>query len=145
MYDYAMQGYYDMLRQMYGQQMPRSAQQQQASNVLPPQQVIRVAGKKSIDKLEMSPDSSVLIMDTSAPIVWLCVSDGLGNVTSTAYDIALHQDTPAFDVAGFAGDVEKRLQALENRFLEVTADDGKPHAADAHSGKANEWSGSKAR
>lgn len=144
MYDYAMQGYYDMLRQMYGQQMPRSTQQQ-ASNTLPPQQVIRVAGKKSIDKLEMSPDSSVLIMDTSAPIVWLCVSDGLGNVTATAYDITVHQDIPPFDVAGFAGDVEKRLQALENHFSEVTADDGKSHVADAHSGKANEWSGSKAR
>ena len=144
MYDYAMQGYYDMLRQMYGQQMPRSTQQQ-ASNALPPQQVIRVAGKKSIDKLEMSPDSSVLIMDTSAPIVWLCVSDGLGNVTATAYDITVHQDIPPFDVASFAGDVEKRLQALENRFSEVKANDGKSHVADAHSGKANEWSGSKAR
>lgn len=63
-------------------------------NVLPAQQVIQVAGKASIDTLQMSPNSSILIMDTTAPIVWLCVSDGLGKVTATAYDITAHQDVP---------------------------------------------------
>lgn len=138
MYEYPMQGYYDMLRaQMYGQQMPRTGQN--AANVLPAQQVIQVAGRQSIDSLQMSPNSSVLIMDSSAPIVWLCVSDGLGKVTATAYDITLHQDAPAFDVAGFAENVEGRLSALEKYFTEVTANDGKPHDADARNGKSNDW------
>ena len=138
MYDYGMPSYYDMLRaQMYGQQMPRQAQAQ--GNVLPAQQVIQVAGKQSIDTLQMSPNSSVLIMDTSAPIVWLCVSDGLGKATATAYDITPHQDAPAFDVAGFAENVEGRLSALEKYFTEVTANDGKPHDADARNGKSNDW------
>jgi hypothetical protein len=135
-YGYPQLSYYDYIRQSMGQ-TPQPAQQQ--ANVLPAQQVIQVAGRQSIDTLQMSPNSSVLIMDTSAPIVWLCVSDGLGKVTATAYDITVHQDTPPFDVAGFAGDVEKRLQALEKRFVEVDINAGKPDATDARSGKANDW------
>ena len=76
------------------QNMPPQATQQ---NVLPPQTVIQVNGKASVDALRMSPNSSVLLMDTTEPVVWLCTSDGLGNVTSVAYDITLHHDTPPVD------------------------------------------------
>lgn len=86
------------------------SQQPAAPNVLPPQQVVQANGKASIGALRMSPNSSVLIMDTTAPIVWLCTSDGLGNVTPIAYDIAPHKDTPAPDVSSF----ENRLSAVEN-------------------------------
>lgn len=138
--------YYDMLRQQMQQQAIQPATAPQA-NVLPPQQVIQVAGRQSIDTLQMSPNSSVLIMDTSAPIVWLCVSDGLGKVTATAYDITLHQDTPAFDIAGFAESVEDRLSALESKIIktaEVKRDE-QPHDADAQrgDGKSNGWAAGK--
>lgn len=137
---FAPQSYYDMLRaQMFGQQTPQPAPQ--ASNILPPQQVPQVDGKKSVDTLQMSPNSSVLLMDKTAPIVWLCVSDGLGKVTATAYDIALHQEVPPFDVAGFAQTVETRLQALESKFSEVDIDADKSDARNAQPAKANGWSG----
>lgn len=85
--------------------------QPQAMNVLPPQQVVQANGKASISALKMSPNSSVLIMDTTAPIVWLCTSDGLGNVTPIPYDIAPHKDKSEPDVSDF----EKRLSDVENR------------------------------
>lgn len=136
-YGYAQPTYYDMLRQQMAPQQPA-----QQANVLPAQQVIQVAGRQSIDTLQMSPNSSVLIMDTSAPIVWLCVSDGLGKVTATAYDITVHQDTPPFDIAGFAESVEGRLAALENKIKAEVKRDEQPHDADARSGdsKPNSWS-----
>ena len=82
-------------------------------NVLPPQQVLQANGKASIDALRMSPNSSVLIMDTTAPIVWLCTSDGLGNVTSMPYDIAQHVEEPVDDP------LEKRLAAIESQLKEI--------------------------
>lgn len=138
--------YYDILRQQMQQQAIQPATAPQA-NVLPPQQVIQVAGRQSIDTLQMSPNSSVLIMDTSAPIVWLCVSDGLGKVTATAYDITLHQDTPPFDIAGFAESVEGRLSALENKVIKTAEvkHDEQSHDADAQrgDGKSNGWNAGK--
>lgn len=137
-YGYAQPTYYDMLRQ---QMAPQPAQQQ--ANVLPAQQVIQVAGRQSIDTLQMSPNSSVLIMDTSAPIiVWLCVSDGLGKVTATAYDITVHQDTPPFDIAGFAESVEGRLKELENKVLKE-AEKHEPDVASTRSEKPNGWNAGK--
>ena len=136
---YYPQSYYDMIRAQMAPQQPAP----QSSNVLPAQQVIQVAGRQSIDTLQMSPNSSVLIMDTSAPIVWLCVSDGLDKVTATAYDITVHQDTPPFDIAGFAKNVETRLKELEKQIKEGKNDD-EPDAASARSGsKPNNWASGK--
>lgn len=141
MYGYPQPSYYDYIRQSMGQ-APQPAQQQ--ANVLPAQQVIQVAGRQSIDTLQMSPNSSVLIMDTSAPIVWLCVSDGLGKVTATAYDITMHQDTPPFDITGFAESVEGRLSALESKITtkEVKRDE-QPDVASSRSDKPNGWASGK--
>lgn len=48
--------------------------QQASQAILPQQQVLQVNGKASVDTIRMAPNSSLLAMDTSAPIVWLCVS-----------------------------------------------------------------------
>ena len=79
-------------------------------NVIPQQQILQANVKQSINSLRMYPNSSALIADTTAPIVWLCTSDGLGNVTPVAYDIAPHKDTPAPDIHDF----ETRLSAVES-------------------------------
>lgn len=90
----------------YGMPQPT---QMGSPNVLPPQQVLQANGKASISALRMSPNSSALIMDTTAPMVWLCTSDSIGNVTSVPYDISPHKDTPAPDTNNF----EQRLSAVE--------------------------------
>ena len=77
------------------------------NSYLPAQQIIQVSGRQSVETMQMAPNSSVLVMDTTAPIVWMCVSDGVGRVTATPYDIAEHHDAPAPD------SVEARLAALE--------------------------------
>ena len=84
-------------------------------NMLPPQQVIQVNGKASVDTIQLAPNSSVLVMDTSAPIVWLCVSDGIGKVTATPYDIVVHKEEPPVDLKS----IEKRLTDLERRIKEA--------------------------
>ena len=88
---------------------------QQRSNILPQQQIIQVNGKASVDTIQLAPNSSILVMDTSAPIVWMCVSDGVGNVTSTPYDITVHQEKPPVDVSNF----EQRLVSVETAISEI--------------------------
>ena len=88
---------------------------QQQQNYLPQQQIIQVNGKASVDTIQLAPNSSVLVMDTSAPIVWMCVSDGIGKVTSTPYDIVAHKEEPPVDMAS----VETRILRLEQIIAEM--------------------------
>ena len=116
---------------------------QAQTNVLPPQQVIQVDGRASIDTLQMSPNSSILIMDKSQPIVWLCVSDGLGKVTASAYDITPHQDVPPVDVNA----LEQRISALETMLTALTeVNSDESNASNARSDtKPNNWDHSKSQ
>lgn len=84
-------------------------------NILPPQQVLQANGRTSINALRMSPNSSALIMDTTAPIVWLCISDSIGNVTSTPYDISVHEERSTTET-----DLEQRLGAVETTLSDLT-------------------------
>ena len=83
--------------------------------VLPAQQIIQVNGKASVDTMQLAPNSSLLAMDTSAPMVWLCVSDGIGKVTATPYDIVAHKEEPPIDMAS----IERRLSAIESMIAEM--------------------------
>ena len=84
-------------------------------NILPSQQIIQVNGKASVDTIQLAPNSSVLVMDTSAPIVWMCISDGIGKVTATPYDITVHKEKPPVDVTS----IEERLASVENALAEM--------------------------
>lgn len=94
-----------------------------APNMLPAQQVIQVNGKASVEALRMAPNSSVLVMDTTAPLVWLCTTDGIGSLTATPYEITPHKEVRPEDV------LEQRLAALEQKIMEVL--NGKPDAVRA--------------
>ena len=82
----------------------------QQNGPLPRQQVVQVNGKASVDTIRLAPNSSILVMDTTAPIVWMCVSDGVGKVTATPYDISEHKDPPPIDTKS----MEERISKVEN-------------------------------
>lgn len=101
---------------------------QHVQPTLPQQQIIQVNGKASVDTIQLAPNSSLLAMDTSAPIVWMCVSDGVGKVTSTPYDITIHQDVPPVDMNSVEqrlANVEKTISELEGK-LNDKSNAGKP-------------------
>lgn len=89
--------------------------QQPSAPTLPQQQIIQVNGKASVDTIQLAPNSSVLLMDTTAPIVWMCVSDGVGKVSATAYDITPHKDKPPIDVEN----IEQRISNIEKIVSEM--------------------------
>ena len=67
-------------------------QNQYLQNLMMPQQqeVVKVNGKNGVDAFQLAPNSSALLLDTTAAIVWLVQTDGAGYKTSTAYDITPH-------------------------------------------------------
>lgn len=54
---------------------------------LPPQEVMKVNGKNGVDMLNMAPNSSLLVLDISKPLVWFIQTDGAGYKTPTPYKI----------------------------------------------------------
>lgn len=80
-----------------------------------PQQILQIAGAASIKTLKMAPNSSLLAMDTTAPIVWMCISDGAGTVNATAWDITLHKDPPSPEEVA----AEQRLANIENAIIQL--------------------------
>lgn len=111
----------------------------QTPNILPPQQVTQVNGRASIDTIQMSPNSSVLLLDTTAPIVWLCVSDGVGRVSATPYDIQVHEEVePKSDIERRLDDLEQLIKELKNdKQPNVTEHNTKQNSSKSQSGKNN--------
>lgn len=92
--------------------------------ILPPQQILQANGKASIDMIRMSPNSSVLIADTTQPIVWKCVSDGLGNVTKQAFDIFPHKSEEEIEkdnITALLQNISDRLNKLEANYESFTS------------------------
>ena len=108
-------------------QMPYNYFQNQ--NSLPQQQIIQVNGKASVDTMQLAPNSSLLAMDTTAPIVWMCVSDGIGKVTATPYDIVVHKEPAAPDMANIeqrVANIESIIADMEERNVKSNVAKSKP-------------------
>ena len=76
-----------------------------------PQQctVTRVNGENGAKAFGMAPNSSVLLLDETAPLVWLKTTDGAGYPTLTPYTITPYQAAPPVDVNA----LEQRIARLE--------------------------------
>ena len=88
----------------------------QFSTPLPHYEVIRVNGANGADAFQMGPNSSILLMDETAPIVWLVQTDGAGYKTKTPYDISIHEEGPSPEIKAMEekfASINKRLKALE--------------------------------
>lgn len=81
----------------------------------PQMQVIRVQGENGVDAFQIGPNSSVLLLDETAPIIWFVQTDGAGYKTKTPYDITVHSPEPSIESKfddRFAA-IDKRLKSLE--------------------------------
>lgn len=76
---------------------------------IPRQEIIRVNGRNGAMSIQMPPNSSALALDETAPLVWLCQTDGAGYLTATPFDITLHQEAPQVNI----NDLSARLTRLE--------------------------------
>lgn len=71
-------------------------------------EIIRVNGRNGAEAFAMPPNSSILLLDESAPVVWLKMTDGAGYPTITAYNISpAKAEAPNFE------SLENRIARLE--------------------------------
>lgn len=101
-------GYPNYNNYNYGQgygQYPSYGQTQQLQRC----EIIHVNGENGARALQLAPNSNALVMDDTAPIVWLCQTDGAGYKTVQAFDITVHQTAAPVDVS----DLESRIKSLE--------------------------------
>lgn len=73
--------------------------------------IIKVNGKNGVDAFQLGPNSQALLLDETAPMVWLVQTDGAGYKTATAYDITPHQEVSTTDVIK---SLEERLAKVES-------------------------------
>ena len=89
-------------------------------NPLPQMHVIRVSGENGVDAFQMGPNSDVLLLDETAPIVWFVQTDGAGYKTKTPYNVTLRQPAPTQDeiMSDRFASIDKRLKTLEEALLD---------------------------
>lgn len=54
-------------------------------------EIIQVSGRNGADAFQMPPNSSILLLDETAPIVWLKKTDGAGYATLEPFDVVPHK------------------------------------------------------
>ena len=76
-------------------------------------EIIRVNGENGAQAFQMAPNSSALLLDETAPIVWFVQTDGAGYKTAKPFSIAPYQPQPPVDVHALEARIN-RLEALIN-------------------------------
>ena len=86
------------------------------------QRVPEVTGRAGAEAYQLSADSSVLLLDNTAPIVWLVKTDGAGYKSLMPYDIKPHEEEKPID----------HYKALEERITKLEeAVNGKSNTSNA--------------
>ena len=93
---------YPYNNQFYPQIIPPTVQSKR--------EVIKVSGRAGAEAFQLEPDSSALLLDNTAPIVWLVQTDGAGYKTLKPFDIKEHEEEKPVDVYK---NLEERITKLE--------------------------------
>ena len=96
---------------MYNQQQfyPQQFGQPQFQQVPRRTEIIHVNGRNGVDAFQMLPNSQALLLDDTAPIVWLAQTDGAGYKTATPYSVTPYQPEPEINLK----DIDARLRKIE--------------------------------
>lgn len=103
-----------MAANYYGAQMPMYQNYQNRLEAMQGgiparHEIIRVNGENGARSFRMAPNSTVLLLDETAPIVWFCQSDGAGYHTVSPYKIEPYQAAQPPDY----GALEARIKHIE--------------------------------
>lgn len=82
----------------------------QPTYYMPRQEVVRVNGEPGARSYQLPPNSSALLLDETAPVVWLVQTDGAGYKTVSPFTIT--QVTPTDPMKN----LEERIRKLEERY-----------------------------
>ena len=105
------------------------------------QQIIKVQGQEGANAYRMAEDSSALLLDESAPIVWLCRTDGAGYKTITPFTITPYEPEPPVDVKALENRISRIEEMIENVTKSNTSSNGNQPAKSTQQSKGNQASG----
>ena len=91
----------------------------------PHEEITRVNGREGANAYQMGANSSKLMLDETAPILWLAQTDGAGYKTLSAFDITPHQQPKQIDLSS----IEKRIERLEQMYGQSSARQAEPETA----------------
>ena len=111
-------GYNPSMYGMQQQYQQRLNQMEQAQ--LPRCEIIHVNGENGARAFRMAPNSTVLLMDDTAPVVWLVQSDGAGYHTQTPFKIEEYKSEVPIDVRTLEDRIA-RLEAMINEQSDAQA------------------------
>ena len=94
----------------YNDQLSQLLLQQTLQPKLSQQKVVEVTGRAGAEAFQLAPDSSVLLLDNTAPLVWLVKTDGAGYKSLKPYDIKEHEEEKPAD---HYKNLEERISKLE--------------------------------
>lgn len=86
-------------------------------NQMQTQKVTEVNGMNGANAYAIPPNSSVILLDSNLPIVYIKTSDGAGYATTTAYDIKPHEERNIN-----LESIEERLSKLEAKMNEQSSE-----------------------
>ena len=87
-------------------------------NFMPtPSRIVRVNGRPGAETYQMAPNSEILLLDETQPVVWLKITDGAGYARLIPYNITPHEEEK-IDYKS----IDERLKRLEDYI------NGKPDA-----------------
>lgn len=98
-------------------------------------QIIKVNGRGGAEAYQMMPNSQVLLLDETQPILWLKQTDGAGYPSLNAYDIKPHEEKPLPDMQSLEERITKIEEAMKNESYHTNNGRKKPDDA---SGKADD-------
>lgn len=104
------------------------------------QDIIRVNGRAGAETFQMMPNSSVLLLDETAPIVWLAQTDGAGYKTLSPYSITPYEPEKPVDVNELVARIERLERTVSNE-----SDYTKSEQAEFITSKADDGHGAKSR
>ena len=110
-------------------QLAQLLTQQMGTGVSQEEHTVKVNGRPGAEALILAPNSDKLVLDSSAPIVWLLQTDGAGYKTLTPYDISPHEEKKPEDVYK---SLEERIAKLEDKL------NGKSNTSDVKQRKSAE-------
>lgn len=82
-------------------------------------EIIHVNGEAGANALQMLPNSQTIVIDDTAPQIFVCVTDGAGYKTVTPFTIApVKKETPADAVKTLEERIERLERMLRNESTE---------------------------
>lgn len=97
-------------------------------NLYPQKQTItRVNGRAGAEMYQMAPDSSVLLLDESAPVIWVKTTDGAGFPTIKAFGLTEYEEPKPVDIQNLEDRIAKIEEALNGQSNNKNA--GRPNAS----------------